>query len=456
MRLVQQHGPSVAAAIGLATVGVGLVIDPFLSLFVVAACLALLILPLARNDSVVWFAACLLMLSATEAALPNVARLALSASLALVAALALNELPLRGPSAIGRTQILSLFVFAWWILEMANSNIPDLTFAGLGLRKSVFLFVGLWLGILVARRLGSRVVLTFITWLLAGSLVVALILHNFAPTVEQSITRNADVATATYGGVYRLAGTFSGPFHAALASAALVTIAVADFVHKARAPFQTAVLLVVGSLALLQTDVRSGFVGLAAAVLYVLVINPEREERRILRTLTAAGGFLLASLLAFRLSSSVASLAATSSDVRFQGRFISYDDGLRLLRDRPFFGYGSGSAGDTLSTGLFGGVHITSHDLILKYAIEGGVIGLVLVCALLVSIWIGLRKAATKEALVARGLLVLLLVMGVTGSVVEALPVSFWLLVVMGACLVSDERGTKSVLVPVERRTRST
>jgi len=125
------------------------------------------------------------------------------------------------------------------------------------------------------------------------------------------------------------------------------------------------------------------------------------------------------------------------------------------MRDRPLLGYGSGSAGDTLNEEFFGRVHITAHDMLLKYAIEGGVIGLVLVCALLVSIWLGLRKAGTREALVARGLLVLLLVMGITGSVVEALPVSFWLLVVMGACLDPAQRGTTSILVPVKRRTRS-
>ena len=447
---------TLGAALVLATLGAGLVTDPLLGLSATAACLALLVLPLVRSGFVTWIAVCLLTLSVADAALPNVARLALSASLVLVAALALSELPSRGPSATGRAQVLSLCVFFWWMLESANSNVPDLAVGVAGLRKSIFLFVGLWLGIVLARRLGSRAVLTLMTWLLAGSLVVALFVHNVAPGVEQGIVRSAGAATGNFGGVYRLAGIFAGPFHAALASAALVVIAVADFVSGKRARLPTTVLLAVGSLALLQTDVRSGFVGLAAAVLYVLVLNPRRGERRVLRTLTSAGGFVLGALVAFRLSSAVGSLATTSSDVRFQGRFDIYAEGLRLMRDRPLLGYGSGSAGDTLNEEFFGRVHITAHDMLLKYAIEGGVIGLVLVCALLVSIWLGLHKAGTREALVARGLLVLLLVMGVTGSVVEALPVSFWLPVVMGACLVPAQRGTKSILVPVKFRTRST
>lgn len=415
--------------------GPSLVTAPALTGALILAVTAGLTYPLIGGGLASWLSVWLLAISAAEVALSDSVRLTVTGLLALLGATGLIVTTSKLDRAAKLPSLFSAVVLGWWMLQSLNSNVPSLNVAAAGMRKSVFLFVGLWLGMFLAYRVGPDRVARWFAYLLTGSICVALALHNFAPAVEQGFARDADVATATYAGVYRLAGTFAGPFHAGLAASALLVVSIGGFLARRGSALSSGLLSIIGGIALLQTEVRSAFLGGLAAATYLIVMNPTHTAKRRLRSIVTFMIFILGCVLAYRTSPSVASLANSTNDARFQQRFFSYREGIRLVREEPWFGYGSGSAGDTMAYDFAGSVHLTSHNMMLKYAIEGGMIGLTLVICLLASLWLALRRQRTAESFVARGLLILLLVMGISGSIVEALPVSLWLFAMMGAAL---------------------
>lgn len=376
-----------------------------------------------------------------DAVLPIAVRVALVLGLA---GLSLHALAQR-PSQSGRLKRRStpavsatLAVVTWWLLEMANPNVLSIPGTLEGLRKSLLLLTGLFIGMHWATRVPAARVQRVIGGILAWSLLVALVLHRFFPQAERGVERSADMATATLGGEYRLAGLFAGPFHVGLAAAALLGLAVVAHVSGAAPAWLNAMQAVVAIASLLESEVRTAYV--AAVVGVGVGILSSRQVSR--RTARVGAAIVLASIIgavAFRESNSVASLMNARHDDRFLGRFDSYEEGVGLVMDRAWVGYGTGSASDTADPLTFG-TAIVSHNVLLKFAFEGGLVGLALV---LVSAWLIWRLTNVSDGSVrgsARACLATMVVMGTTGSMVEALPVTIWLLVVAGAAISQTER----------------
>lgn len=102
-----------------------------------------------------------------------------------------------------------------------------------------------------------------------------------------------------------------------------------------------------------------------------------------------------------------------------------------MFFDSPVYGWGSGSAGDTLGSAFAGGEHVTPHNILLKFAVEGGLIGLALLGAVVASIVSGLTWRSVHGQL-ATVSAVGLLAMGITGSAIDTLPVSYLALMLVG------------------------
>jgi O-antigen ligase len=110
-----------------------------------------------------------------------------------------------------------------------------------------------------------------------------------------------------------------------------------------------------------------------------------------------------------------------------------------MIRESPAIGWGPGSAGSTLESAFFLRRHVTSHNMVFGFLVEGGFVGLLLVvCAL----WVALRSARGLRSLAhpAAAAAIGLIGFGLSGDVSEALPISLFLLILIGLRARPDAR----------------
>jgi O-antigen ligase len=335
----------------------------------------------------------------------------------------------RGPT---RWVVLAVVVvLAVWTLLLLHPNVPDFITGLEGWRKSVMAIVGLVLGCaVVPRRPTEDAVIS----VLVVALGVSIVAHLWLPGIEDMVSRDAAVYTGEFEGSERLQGVFAGPFH--IAQAAVLVIGWAGVRFRSR-PLLAAVAAVVGLVALGLASVRTSFIALAVVVVVlVLVIPLSRRARWIaVASITVVGAASVAAASLGLLGSAAASLFSVTTDGRFLNRFPGYADALEALRQSPLVGWGAGSAGDTLGPQFLPEFfHVTSHNILLKIAVEGGLVGIAAWVFLAVAIWrtVGWSTGAGRVALVS---LIGLAVFGVVGSSLEALPVTYFLFVMVGlAC----------------------
>ena len=325
-----------------------------------------------------------------------------------------------------------VITLAVWTALVFHPNVPDLIVGLEGWRKSVLALVGVVLGCAAVAR---RAVEDLVIGLLVVALGVSLVAHLWLTPIESYIARDAAIYTGEFGGVERLQGVFAGPFHVAQAAVLVIGWAGIRFMtRRVLASFAVAV----GLAAIAFAMVRTAFVALAAVVLCVALVYPMTRRLRIGILSGAAAAVVTAGLLAWTgaLGPAAASLFTAATDGRLLNRFPGYGEAVTLFVQSPWWGWGAGSAGDTLGRQFeaAGLAHVTSHNILLKVVVEGGLVGLVAWVFVAVVLWrtVSWRTGAGRVALVS---LVGLAVFGVVGSSLEALPVTYLLFVLVGlAC----------------------
>jgi hypothetical protein len=415
----------IAVLVVAIAVGAALYLEVDVALVIaLAALLALLVVPwpsLAPR----WLCLFLAVYSCTTL-LPGTLSIAVQLSLVAVTYVVWWRSERRGSTVV----FVVTLIAALWMVLLANPNVPDLSTGFLGVRKTTFALVGIVLGCAVPA-LKRRAVERFVVALLDVVLVVSLVVHFWFPDVEAGISRGADVYTGEFGGAARLQGILPGPFHVAIAAAFVVLWGLLRF----RRDKPLAVLsLCVGSVGLSEAAVRTGWVAVVAGLLVLVVIAPTLSSR-IRRGATIAGIVLVLVCAAPVIgvgNESLRSLTAGTSDSRFQSRLPTYAEGWRDFERSPIWGWGPGAAGDTLED-RFGSnrVFVTPHSLALKVLVEGGLLGALLWLALGVQLCRRIRFSAQQGAVAA----VALTTMGIfalTGSMIEALPVTFLLALLVG------------------------
>lgn len=341
----------------------------------------------------------------------------------------------------GAVVLWSVVVIGVWALLVLHPNVPDVTTGLLGFRKTVLAVGGLILGCSITKHHVLKVELLAVR-LLALALVVSIAGYLWVPEIEQLVNRQASEFTGVYEGQARLQGVFAGPFHAAMA--AVLLLGWATFRFRRHRALTLLVGLIAGA-ALVMTAVRTAYVAAAVVVLAnVLLASSIRTFWRrltglLLMGVLAAGVFWLGDSA----STTVQSIGGYSTDQRFQNRFAAYTQGLALFLRSPGWGWGAGSAGDTLESAFgVGYEHVTSHNLLLKVAVEGGVVGVAAWGGLLVALWRALdRRTAQASLAIISGLG--LLAFGTTGSAIEALPVSYLLFLMVGLGVSESRRGDR-------------
>lgn len=334
----------------------------------------------------------------------------------------------------------AIAVIAFWFLLMFNANIPSVNVGILGFRKSVLALGGLILGCSIAATHVRSAEALVVRTLTAG-LAISIIGRLWFPALDDiGADKSADSYTALFDGARRLQGIFAGPFHVAVCGVFLLGWCLVRFRgHR----IEASLVGLIAVVATYMTLVRTAYVAIVFLVLVYILISP-RFEKFLAR---AAGAILTSALLSYvvltedsGLASVARSLGEASSDGRFLNRFPEYIASWNLFLASPLWGWGAGSAGDVMGQ-FFGpdGVHVTAHNLVFKIMVEGGIIGLIL--------WTGLLSAVIRSTVVRSesGSFALITLAGLTpfaltGSAVEALPVSYVAFFVVGLAITENPR----------------
>lgn len=321
------------------------------------------------------------------------------------------------------TVVFALIVLILWAGFMFNPNVPDLSTGLLGFRKTAFCVAGVIAGCAIPRRMAGAVELMVIRILIAA-VGISILAFLFIPSLEALVNRSADEYTALIGGQKRLQGIFAGPFHAALASMLLLGWGLVRLkVYRVTALAAAAV----GTLALYLTLVRSAYVGVAIMIFALIVIAP--SFGKFMQRFSVGIAFLVAIVAVVLMempstASTAMSIFDFSGDGRFLNRLPEYARGIAMIQESPIMGMGAGSAGDTLGEAFQSGQHVTPHNMFLKIIVEGGIVGALSWAGLAISImrrtqWLSPSGRLSVVSLTA------LLGLGLTGSAIDALPISF-------------------------------
>jgi O-antigen ligase len=321
-------------------------------------------------------------------------------------------------------------IIVCWILLSFHPNVPSLDTGLLGFRKSVLAFAGIVLGCAIARPMIEKFE-RLIIGALASALSVSIFGYYFVPSIEQLVSRAAGEYTSLYAGQARLQGIFAGPFHVSAAGVLLVCWVIVRWrEHRFLALLYGAIGLVSVYLSL----VRSAYVALAIVIVAAVLFSPVATtvfRRAAIVFVGAIGIYSVSVYTESSLFATAQSISNFSTDGRFLNRLPGYERGLGLVEASPLYGWGSGSAGDTMGGAFTEGAHVTSHNILLKFAVEGGFIGVFLIVGLFVVLC---RRLPAGSAQARLGVLagVSLLGFGISLSAIETLPVSYFVMAMIG------------------------
>ncbi len=330
------------------------------------------------------------------------------------------------------------------VIQLFNPNVPTLLAGIEGFRRLMFQMLGLFIGISIIR---NRDDLIFLYKVLAVASVPILLYavkqFFFVSDFDMAMiaSNTADIGSWKIFGKLRAFGIFNGPFHLGLFAGFMFWIGVGLFVETRR---KLALLLAAAALAAgLASLTRGSIIAILASFPLVLLYVFNRYRSRVAVIAAVAIAIIAGSVVLLRSSfeevdlfmESFSSIERVTEDNRLMTRFEGYERGLSVLKAHPL-GTGMGSSGDAMESYFqpYGAIHVTSHNLLLRVALETGFPGLVLF--LLIAGWVGYAVVTLKRAddrgvvVVSLGMCLIVLVTGITGSTIGAYPVNliFWTL----------------------------
>jgi O-antigen ligase len=438
------RGPVGLALAGAMVAGLAIAFRPAISLAAAAAVTVLLVLRRAFPDVPLPLFVVLTVLAGGLAVPTSIAAVAEVGLVGLSGVFLLTSR--RRDSSGFRIALLALAPVAWWVLlAFTHPNVPSEVVGALGVRKSTLAFVALAIGLAVAGNVRRQVAGLSMT-LLAFSLLASLAVHLVWPDLEAQFNRDADFYTGTFAGEARLQGLMPGPFHVAMAGTFLALYCgISLLLRRSSERLRSAGLLgglVLGMVCVNQTMVRSAYITLVLGGVVLLVFvarRPSGESRRSVRwTRLLVCALLIAPVAALWLADNpaVESLWTLGDDQRASARIDSLQEGRGLVAASPVVGWGPAAAGDTLGAEFVRGVHLTPHNQLLKWVLEGGVIGLVL--TLIPCLIVGrllLRSAIDRLGVMGISAALTLASFSMQGSATEAIPVTVYLALIVGSAV---------------------
>ena len=346
-----------------------------------------------------------------------------------------------------RMTVLELLTAGFIVLgaiQIFNPNVPTLMAGIEGSRRLIFQMLGVFIGIALVR---NRDDLLFLYKVLAVASVPILLYAAkqflFISDFDRALidTNTASIVSWSIYGKVRAFGIFNGPFHLGLFAGFMFWIGVGLFIETRR---KLALLLsAVAFAACLASLTRGSIIAILASFPVVMFFVFKRYRIRVAAIVVVVAVLGAASVALLRSNSeeldrameSFASLENMLDDHRLMVRFEGYERALSVLSTHPL-GTGMGSSGDAMESHFhpYGAIHVTSHNLLLRIALETGIPGLLLF--LILAGWIAfvvikLKKANYQGAtVVLLGMCLIVAITGITGSTLGAYPMNliFWTL----------------------------
>lgn len=358
--------------------------------------------------------------------------------------------------------LLAATFVAFAVVEIFNPNVPSVLVGVEGFRKTAFTVAGYAIVRLTPGFDGER----FVRLVALGAIpaLVWSIRQWLAPFgVEQLIIDSSGVSSTSFhsGTVLRAFAPTASPFHLGILAGAVAIIA-AVFRTPIRV-WGTVALIAAFALGLSLT--RANIIATIVALAVVATVQVIRQRRPWL----VGAGVLIGALTV------VVALGAASSrppyrvdppptagatqtpaagatngaggdggialpdptkDKSLRFRFQFWEAQLNAFVDQPLIGYGTSAAADGFGR-LYAGrdsVRFEPHSIYLKILLEQGVIGAIVFGLLLLALgFLAVRGQirGTPFDLIALGVIVLLLVSGLTGPMLDAYPFNlfFWIIV---------------------------
>ncbi len=348
----------------------------------------------------------------------------------------------------------AFFVLA--LLEVLNPNVPSVMVGLEGLRKTSFTM----LAYIVVRFSSQTNGISFYRTVAIGSIAALAwsIRQAFGPLpVELDIINTSGASPISFhsGPVLRAFAPTSGPFHLGILGGAVALIAVV----LARAlSLRYLLIAILAATALGISLTRANMVGAVVAFAVVTIVSAPTLERirtglRFAPVVAALGlAVVLTARSVFPTDAPLEPDGFPGSDAGQSGslvnpdplpnpledrslrfRFQYWTEHLEAIAERPLIGYGTSSAADSFAR-LYAGTgdrNFDPHSLYLKTALELGLLGFLLMIAILVlGLW-ECRRAYRREravALIGLGIVVMTVISGATGPMLDAYPFNllFW------------------------------
>lgn len=354
---------------------------------------------------------------------------------------------------LSKEDLIALIFVAMAVLGMFHPNIPSFQ-AGLeGLRKFAFMILGFIVGRHLINITGLK---RLVKLLLISSFVISLygIKQYLLPSaIDYRLIELSTASPITYmmGGHIRAFSTLAGPFHLGIYLVGVLLLLVSIWQVYPTKRFVIILFGIPMLLALIMTVTKSNWFALVAGIVFLIVLN-SKSPLRTFGQLFLIGTIVLLTLFVLIQVATANPIFRTINDglqafinpteaptmvIRLD---LWKDTILPLIQQSPWFGYGTGSAGEGLrfyfTSGNF--VHIIAHSLFLKVQSEMGLIGSFVFLVLLISIYSHMMKVrrTLKDPFLrvisnwSLAFFVAMMVAGLVGSILDAYPINllFWIL----------------------------
>jgi len=343
--------------------------------------------------------------------------------------------------------VVFLFLFIS-LFQIFNYNVPTL-FAGLeGFRKTAFQMLGFLLGIyFIYDYIQVEKIIKYIYFLLIPVLLYGIKqFFYFSPFDYKIIDMNlAGYWTYHIFDRVRAISIFSGPFHFGMFSCLMSLLSLYFFLKKGKLIYL--IIFYISVLGVFFSMTRVNVIALIITTLFFLWFSKPRTQKfsKILLIIFTVTLFMVVVILwnfsyVVKLFSSILEI---TEDLRFLGRFRGYRRILEAFVKNPIIGYGMGSAGDTLGYQYNWEFHVTSHNMFLKVLTETGLIGIIIYIGFFF-MWFKRAFSLVKQdrnnyiknfSVLVISIVIVLLVNGLTGSSIEAYPISLYVWFFMGVLI---------------------
>lgn len=354
---------------------------------------------------------------------------------------------------LGKEDLMSLAFISMAALGMFHPNIPSFQAGMEGFRKFAFMIFGFIVG---RHLLNITSLKRLIKLLIISSIIISLygIKQYLLPSsLDYRLIELSTASPSTYmmGGHIRAFSTLAGPFHLGIYMVGVLLLLLSIWQFFSAKRLLTIFLGIPMLLALIMTVTKSNWFALLAGFIFLIIINSKSPSRTIGQLFLIGTLVQLTLLVLIRVASAnpifktindglqafINPTKAPTMVFRFE---LWKETILPLIQESPWFGYGTGSAGEGLSfyfnpnTSVF----VIAHSLFLKVQFELGLIGSITFLVFLVSIYIHMIKVKRnlKDPFLkmisnwSLAFFISMMVAGLVGSILDAYPINllFWIL----------------------------